>query len=35
VAPPPLQPLPEGVLERRRAANPRDAPSKENDNDYG
>ena len=32
---PPLQRLPEGVLEKRKLSNPRDQPSKENDTDYG
>lgn len=32
---PPSEPLPEGVLERRKQINPRERPSKENDPDYG
>ena len=32
---PPSEPLPEGVLERRKQLNPRDRPSKENDPDFG
>ena len=32
---PPSEPLPEGVLEKRKRMNPRDQPSKENDTDYG
>ncbi len=35
MAGPPLEVLPEGVLDQRKQMNPRDQPSEENDPDYG